>query len=92
MQLKDWSTAFLNALLSILGLIAASVVINPSIVAIFGATIPEPFAHPAMVTFLPPNVIVTTISFVFKSVVNIDRAILLDPVTLNPFTSFGAAF
>ncbi|MNH43132.1 hypothetical protein D3C79_1049690 [compost metagenome] len=35
----------------------ASVVIKPSIVAIFGSIIPEPFATPAIITSLPSTVV-----------------------------------
>ncbi|MNH39172.1 hypothetical protein D3C79_1003050 [compost metagenome] len=46
-----------NALCNTSDSIFASVVIKPSIVAIFGSIIPEPFATPAIITSLPSTVV-----------------------------------
>ena len=51
--------------------IFASVVINASIVHIFGWIIPEPFAIPPIVTSVSPAINVTATSFFFVSVVMI---------------------
>ena len=53
---------------------AASVVTNPSIVAIIGSIIPEPFAMPPIVTSRPPIAIRAAASFGNGSVVMIARA------------------
>ena len=64
-------TSSLNALCSAFFVIAASVVINASIVHIFGWIIPDHFAIPPIVTVSPPISNVTAISFSFVSVVMI---------------------
>ena len=42
--------------------------------------------------FLPAIEMVTAASFIFVSVVNMASAMFLDPVILNPFTSWEADF
>ncbi|MNJ39376.1 hypothetical protein D3C77_342460 [compost metagenome] len=53
------------------GSTTASVVTKPSIVAMFGWIIPEPFAAPAMLTLRPSTFSVTQTSFLTRSVVRI---------------------
>ena len=68
-RLKLFAIASFSARLIIAGVIAASVVMKPSIVAMFGSIMPEPFDMPPTVTFLPPIVVVTHACFGFVSVV-----------------------
>ena len=54
--------------------ISASVNMNENMVAKFGAIIPEPFAIPAILTFLSPNLISIKATFGLVSVVIIAEA------------------
>ena len=54
MALKVWSTTSRSARASSGGATAASVVTNPSMVAIIGSIMPDPLAMPPMVMSLPP--------------------------------------
>ena len=78
--MKDLFTESVKTSLRVVSSIDISLVINESIVAIFGWIIPDPFATPATVTSVPSWSKDTAISFVLLSVVKIDLA--------NPGPSF----
>ena len=90
-QLKESSFASFNACFNIFPVMAASVVMNPSMVAIFGAIIPEPLAQPPMITGFPPTVSRTVRSLITKSVVRIPWANALPPAGDNAAVSSGRA-
>ncbi len=74
MALKVSLTASRSARSSSGGATAASVVTNPSIVAIIGSIMPDPFAMPPMLAGRPPMAICVAASFGNGSVVMIARA------------------
>ena len=51
--------------------------IGAALGAIFGATMPDPFAQPARVAFFPPILMVTAICFISVSVVSSNGGILI---------------
>ncbi len=73
-RLNDWFTAVARHCFSCRGAITASVVKNPSIVAMFGWIIPAPLAMPPIVIRLPPRVTRTAYSFEQESLVMIASA------------------
>ena len=90
-RLKLRPTASWRARFSIRGETAASVVRKPSIVAILGSIIPEPFDMPPTVTFLPPIVTVAHASFERVSVVIMAFAAARPWVPVRP-SALVAAF
>ena len=89
--MKLFATASFSARRSIAGVIAASVVMNPSIVAMFGSIIPEPLTHPPTVILLPPIATVAAASFGLVSVVITAFATASDFSRERP-SAFAAAF
>ena len=81
-----------SAFLSISGLMAQSVVINTSIVAILGCIIPEPLAIPPILQVFPPISKLTAISLTLVSVVIMPSAAFSLPTADNDFTRLGIPF
>src|SRR3989344_6267318 len=94
MQLNVGSTASLSAAFKSGALMAASVIMYASIVAMLGWIMPEPLAQPPSVIFFPLMETCTAISLTAKSVVKIAIAALCPCWVFfpSPPTSAGAAF
>ena len=87
--LKVFFTSVESARPSISGLMAQSVVMNTSMVAILGWIIPEPLAIPPMRHTLPPTVNSTATVFSLVSVVIMPSAASWEPSVLMDFTRVG---
>ena len=90
-MLNESFTSALSARRSISGLMAASVVKNTSMVAMFGWIMPEPLAMPPSVHVRPPTSNATATSFFARSVVMIASAASPLPPRESAAASAGMA-